>query len=145
MRLDTLRSTVRAHARDFNGTIFRADDIKLFLNEGIDRVIQVMPQLESMSYLELDEDMVTIIPREYVHLLANYAVARLMMQDERHYEATTFMNEFEVKLNEFKEKVDNGEIELFDPETGDSLVVDVPTDYVTDTYFANRNGRVKEG
>lgn len=130
-----LRTKVRAHARDFNGTIFRQEDITLFLNEGIDRMIQIMPQLSNMTYLVEDEDLVTIIPKEYSHLLANYCIARLMNQDERHYEATTFMNEFEIKFAEFKEKVENGEIELLDPITGDSLASTLPVDYVTNAYF----------
>src|SRR5690606_8327107 len=118
MNLKSISAKVRAHARDFNNTIFRQEDIVMFANEAIDRFIQVLPQLNNIPYLENDEDIVQIIPREYVHVLSTYAVARLFMQDERHYEATTFMNEFELKLAEFKEKVENGEIVLTDPETG---------------------------
>lgn len=138
MNLKNLHLKVRSHARDFNETIFRKDDITMFLNEAIDRIIQVMPQLNNLPYFELDEDVLPILPREYNHLLANYAVARLFMQDERHYEGTTFMNEFEVKLAEFKEKVDNSEIELIDPETGTPLDMSIPIDYVTNAYFAKR-------
>lgn len=141
MNLKNLRIKVRAHARDFNNTIFRTQDIDLFLNEGIDRIIQVIPQLVNMSYLENEDDMVEIIPREYSHMLATYATSRLFGQDERHYEATTFMNEFELKLNEFKEKVQNGEVILLDPITGENLETDLPMDYVSDVYFARRYPR----
>lgn len=135
MNLKNLRSKVRAHARDFNSTIFRQEDIDMFLNEGIDRVIQVLPQLNNIPYLEMEDDIVQIIPREYVNLLASYSVSRLFMQDERHYEATTFMNEFELKLAEFKERVENGELELTDPSTGEPIEQYYPEDYVTNNYF----------
>lgn len=134
---------VRAHARDFNDTIFRKEDITMFLNEAIDRIIQVLPALNNMPYLVSENDIVEYIPREYVHLLANYSVARLYSQDERHYEATTFMNEFELKLAELKEKIENGEVEIIDPHTGDVLDTSIAIDYVTDNYFFNRRGRVE--
>lgn len=135
MNLKQLRSRVRAHARDFNNSIFRQEDIDAFLNEGIDRIIQIMPQLNNIPYLDTEEDVVAIIPREYAHLLASYAVSRLYAQDERHYEAGTFMNEFETKFDELMKKVENGEIELTDPSTGETITFDLPTDYVQDTYF----------
>lgn len=135
MNLKMLRAKVRSHARDFNNTIFRQEDIDLFLNEGIDRFIQVLPQLSNVPYMVGENDVVQVIPREYVHLLSNYAVSRLFSQDERHYEATTFMNEFEAKLDEFKQKVENGEIELIDPDTGLPLDTDIAVDYVTNAYY----------
>lgn len=135
MFLSELHSKVRSHGRDFNKTIFRAEDITMFLNEGIDRFAQVMPMLTNVPYLYADDDEVEMIPKEYVHLLANYAIARLMMQDERHYEATTFMNEFELKLGEFKEKVENGEAKLIDPITGEQLDTSLDVDYVTNQYY----------
>lgn len=130
-----LRLKVRSLARDFNNTIFRQEDITMFLNEGIDRFIQVIPELNNIPYLDADDDLVNIIPREYVHLLASYAVSRLFSQDERHYEATTFMNEYEAKLDEFKQKVENEEITLVDPDTGEQINKVYDVDYVNDTYF----------
>lgn len=135
MFLSELHAKVRSHGRDFNKTIFRAEDITMFLNEGIDRFAQVMPMLTNVPYLHADDDEVEMIPKEYTHLLANYAIARLMMQDERHYEATTFMNEFELKLGEFKEKVENGEAKLIDPITGEQLDTSLDVDYVTNQYY----------
>lgn len=138
MDLKSLVAKVRRHARDFNETIFRKEDIVDFINEAIDRIIQVIPQLQNMSYLLHDDDVVGLLPREYVHLLANYSVARLFSQDERHYEATTFMNEFEVKLAEFQERLSNGEIEIIDPVTGEPIDNNIPVDYVRNDYFFNR-------
>lgn len=138
MNLKSLHETVRSHVRDFNDTILRKSDITLFINEAIDRVIQVLPQLENIPYLENDEDVVELIPREYIHLLASYATARLMAQDERHYEAGTFMNEFEHKLVDLKEKVDNGEVVIIDPDTGEPLLPEYNTEYVANTYFSRR-------
>lgn len=138
MRHVDLRNKVRVHGRDFNNTIFRTEDITLYLNEAIDRVIQIMPQLSNIPYLDGDNDIVQVIPREYTHLVANYAAARLFAQDERHYEATTFMNEFELKLAEFKEKVDNGDIVLTDPDTGQELLPDTRTDTVVNVYYRTK-------
>jgi hypothetical protein len=135
MNLKMLRTKVRAHARDFNNTIFRQEDIDLFLNEGIDRIIQVLPQLNNISYLVDEGDVVNIIPREYSHLLASYAVARLFSQDERHYEATNFMNEFETKISELKTAIENRDVKLIDPDSGEELILDLEVDYVTDNYF----------
>lgn len=140
MNLKMIHTKVRSLARDFNNTIFRQEDITLFANEGIDRFIQVLPELNNIPYLMNEDDIVQIIPREYTGLLATYSVSRLFMQDERHYEATTFMNEFETKLAEFKEKVDNGEIELTDPTTGQPIEKIYPEDYVTDNYFYGTSG-----
>lgn len=142
MRLIDLVNKTRVHARDFNATIFRKEDIVLFINEAIDRFIQVLPQLSNMPYLYNDEDIMEMIPREYVHLLTNYAVSRLYAQDERHYEASTMMNEFEVKLEEFRQKVENGEITINDPTTGEPISITLPTDYVVDNYFTKKNGHV---
>lgn len=133
--LKTLRDRVRVHGRDFNNTIFRTSDIDLFINEGIDRIIQIMPQLSNIPYLVSNDDIVQIIPREYAHMLSVYSVSRLMAQDERHYEATAFMNEFETKLAELFEKVANGDVVLTDPETGKPIDISLPTDHVVDNYF----------
>lgn len=133
--LRLLREKVRVHGRDFNNTIFRQSDIDLFINEGIDRIIQIMPQLSNIPYLVNDNDIVQIIPREYTHMLSVYSVGRLMAQDERHYEATNFMNEFEAKLEELREKVLTGEVMLIDPETGQPIDISLSNDSVTNNYY----------
>jgi len=135
MNLLDLEKRVRAHARDFNNTIFRKTDIVLFINEGIDRFAQVIPELSNVPYLVVDTDDVKVIPKAYIHLLANYTTSRLFNQDERHYEATTLMNEFELKLEEFKEKVRDDKIVLLDYETGEPIEEVSKEDYVFDNYF----------
>lgn len=121
---------VRALTRDFSNSIFREPDIIDFLNEGIDRFKQIIPQFQSVPYLLTSSDEPTLIPEAYQHLLAVYAAARCFGQDERHYQATTLMNEFEIKLEEMKGLIESGQIVIIDPTTGDEITVDIPTDYV---------------
>lgn len=142
MQHANLRKKVHVHARDFNETIFRKEDITMFLNEAIDRVIQVIPELEAINYLIDDEDYVEVMPRQYVHLLANYSAARLFAQDERHYEASTQMNEFELKLDELSDKIENGDIEITNPETGRVIESGLSTDYVREIYYFGKGGTV---
>lgn len=134
MKLLDLEKRVRAHARDFNSTIFRKTDIVMFLNEGIERFTQELPELSDIPHLVTDTDEVKYIPKPYIHLLANYATSRLFSQDERHYEATTMMNEFEMKLSDFVSKVNDGRIVLVDDD-GNELASAEKDDYVSDNYF----------
>lgn len=134
MNLRDLEKRVRAHARDFNSTIFRKTDIVMFVNEGIERFIQELPELADIPPLITDIDEVKYIPKPYLHLLANYATSRLFSQDERHYEATTLMNEFEMKLSDFVSRVNEGRITLVD-ENGEKLASVENDDYVSDNYF----------
>jgi len=136
MNLRDLSLKVRVHARDFNHTIFRQSDITMFLNEGIDRFAQVFPELLEIPYFAFETDVVQIIPKKYAHLLANYAVSRLFAQDERQYEATTQMNEFEIKLNELKSQVESGEVVFLDS-AGVAISNSTAFDYVTDVYFSS--------
>lgn len=141
-RLDLVKR-VRALTRDFSNSIFREEDVIDFINEGIERFQQVVPQLEGLPYLLSNDSEPTMIPSRYQHLLAVYATSRCFNQDERHYQASTYMNEFETKLDEMKSKIEAGEVEIIDPETGEPVIVEHAPDYVTDTYFANRHGRIK--
>lgn len=143
MRRIDLTKRVRSFTRDFSNSIFREEDIIDFLNEGIERFQQVIPQLEGLQYLDSNDSVPTMIPPRYQHLLAVYATSRCFNQDERHYQASTYMNEFETKLDELKGKVESGEVEIIDPDTGEPVVVDIPPDYVNDTYFMNRHGYIK--
>ena len=121
---------VRAHTRDFSNSIFRESDITSFINEGIQRFRQAIPELKGLQRLLANTHEPTLIPEEYHHLLALYTASRCFAQDERHYQATTLMNEFEVKLEEFKSKVEDGSIKIIDPATGNAVVVDNDVDYV---------------
>lgn len=107
-----LLNRVRQNTRDLTGTIFRAQDVNDYLNEAINRIKQIIPEVVGMPVLYSDSDQVQILPPQYHHLLAVYATSRAFSQDERHYQATTFMNEFEIKLDELKQKIESGQIVL---------------------------------
>ena len=120
---------VRSLTRDFTESIFREQDIIDYINEAIMRVRQVVPELRDMEKLMSNSHKPDLLPEEYHHLLAVYAVARCFSQDERHYQATTYMNEFEVKLEELQSKIEGGEIVIRD-EDGRIVRSDTETDYV---------------
>lgn len=132
-RLD-ITQTVRNNTRDLTNSVFRLTDIVMFINEGVDRMKQIIPQLDGMLSLDVPEQVPNILPSKYHHLLALYATSRCFGQDERHYQATNFMNEFEVKVDEFRSKVENGEIVLLD---GTGIPIEDPytEDYVDLSYF----------
>ena len=110
--------------RDLTSALFREQDVQAYINEGIERVGQVIPELTIMPLLTTHLDEVIYMPRHYQHLLAIYTASRLCTQDERHYQAGTFMNEFETKLAQLSDDINNGEVEILDPITlqyGDSF------------------------
>lgn len=119
-RLELIRR-VRSLTRDFSNSIFREQDIVDFINEGINRFKQIIPELKGEPKLLTQQQEVKLIPEEYQHLLAVYSTSRCFNQDERHYQATTYMNEFEVKLDELKQAVDNGDIVITNPDTGEAI------------------------
>lgn len=120
---------VRALTRDFSNSIFREQDIIDFINEGIDRCKQIIPELRTMTYLLTSQQETKLLPPQYHHLLAVYSTSRCFGQDERHYQASTHMNEFEVKMDELKTAIANGEIIIID-DSGNAIEVDVDVDYV---------------
>lgn len=120
---------VRALTRDFSNSIFREQDIIDFINEGIDRCKQIIPELRTMKHLLTSQQEVKLLPPQYHHLLAVYSTSRCFGQDERHYQASTHMNEFEVKMDELKTAIANGEIIILD-DSGNAIEVDVDIDYV---------------
>ena len=88
--------------------------ILLYLNEGVDRVKQVIKECRGMTYLISPTQIPIILPSEYHSLLATFSTARCFSQDESNYRAGLFMNEFETKLQELKEAIDAGEYDLLD-------------------------------
>lgn len=128
-RLDLIQR-VRAVTRDLSNSIFREQDIVAFINEGIDRFKQYIPQLSKMSYLVENGTVPDYLPAQYHHLLAIYCSSRCFSQDERHYQSTTMMNEFETKLEELKAAIDGGYVIIIDPETGESVEEDGYVEYV---------------
>lgn len=143
MKRSELIQRVRAYTRDLTNSIFREDDIIAFINEGINRCKQIMPQLKSTPKLLTQQQEPFPIPEEYQHLLAVYSASRCFSQDERHYQATTLMNEFEIKLEELRQKVENGDITIIDPVTGEEIEGDNVIDYVDlSAYWGNRRSDV---
>lgn len=136
-----LIARVRAYTRDFSNSIFREVDVIDFINEGIDRFKEVVPELANMNHLSDNVQTPLYLPNQYHILLAVYSAARCFGQDERHYQATTFMNEFETKLEELRNKIENGDIVITD-ETGKEVVVTLATDHVRNVYFANSNSLI---
>ena len=133
MTLEKLTRITRRNLNDKEGSIFTKDDIEYYINEGVDR-FQSSDYFRDEIQLEELIDSPIRIPEQYQHLLAVYASARCFAQDERHYQATTFMNEFEVKFEEMMTKIQSGEIEILD---GDGNLVEpsYEDDYVENVYF----------
>ena len=141
-----LISRVRTLTRDFSNSIFREQDIIDFINEGINRFKQVMPVFKITPKLLVAEQEPKPIPEEYQHLLAVYSASRCFGQDERHYQATTLMNEFEAKLYELKQGFENGDIEIIDPITGLPMNIDNVIDYVDlKAYWGSKETDLEEG
>ena len=129
MQRSHIVSRVRSLTRDFSNSIFREQDIIDFINEAIDRIKQAIPELVKMEYLLSNAQIPNLLPEQYHHLLSIYATARCFGQDERHYQSSTHMNEFEVKLEELRTSIENGEITIVDSE-GNSINSDLTVDYV---------------
>jgi hypothetical protein len=138
MRRVELIQRVRNITRDLSNSIFRETDIVDYINEGIDRIIQVLPQLKDMPYLLINTDEPTMLPRQYQHLLSVYGSARCFGQDERHYQETNFMNEFETKLEELKMDVEAGKIVLLGAD-GNPLTSSYIKDSVQNDYYVHPN------
>jgi hypothetical protein len=129
---------VRSITRDLNNSIFRQIDVTDFINEAIDRVKQVIPNMANMDWLYAPEDEVTYMPAAYQHLFALYSASRCYFQDDRHYQAANMMNEFEVKLAELRDKIESGDIIVLDPD-GNPVIIGPRDEYVIDNYYyANR-------
>lgn len=137
-----LITRVRSLTRDLSNAIFREADVISYLNEGIERIVQVIPALSSMLPLKENTDVPAMLPMQYHHLIAVYSASRCFGQDERHYQASNFMNEFETKLDTLRADLESGRITIIDPDTGGTLQMFNATDYVVDNYFYKRNGGI---
>lgn len=137
MNFYDLKTRVRSLTRDLSNSIFRDIDLVMYMNESIDRIRQVVPELRGMKHLKENEDELLLLPDMYHHLLAVYCASRCFGQDERHYQATTLMNEFEFKVAEMKSAIENGECVI---EDADGNIVENPhlDTYVVDNYFERR-------
>lgn len=132
-RLDLILR-VRSITRDFSNSIFRESDIIAFLNEGIDRITQVIPEMTELVYLDFNSDEPKMLPKSYHNLLALYASSRCFSQDERHYQGTNLMNEFESKLDDLKNDVEIGRVKIALSD-GTTITTGNPNDFVVDDYY----------
>lgn len=137
-RLDLI-IRVRSYTRDFSNGTFREGDIVHYINEGIDRCKQVIPELRGMQPLLRNEHVLTLLPDMYEHLLAIYSAARCFEQDERHFQAGNLMNEFETKLYGLKVAIESGELDIIDPD-GNIVLSPYIEDNVRDVYFNPKRG-----
>lgn len=148
MDLSLLIRRVRANTRDFTNSIFREEDIINYINEGIER-ISTIPELQGMVSLNNVSDAPNLLPNRYHHLLSTYATARCFEQDERHYESSRRMNEFEVKMGELREAIDSGDVIVttVDPITGEEYEVENNTEheYVVNVYYGRRDIDIDDG
>ena len=132
MTLRELIQKVRRYVRDTTGTIFQEHDIIDFINEGINRLKRI-PELKGMKMLTVNQEKVIILPREYHYLISLYASSRCYAQDERHYQATTSMNEFEIKMEELIADISEGKVIIRDAQ-GNQILDENEMDYVRDVY-----------
>lgn len=132
MTLLELINKTKTFIRDKDGNIFERLDIVDFINEGIDRM-STISELSNIPYLYDDDDEVKLMPLRYHYLLAVYASARCFEIDERFFQGTQKMNEFESKLEELEAAIESGKISIVD-EVGDVVQGDIPVDYVIDIY-----------
>lgn len=138
-----LMQRARSLTRDLGNSFFREEDVVNYVNEGIERIKQRIPSLRQMPLLNDHLQKVDYLPEHWHHLIAVYCASRLCTHDERHYQAGTFMNEFETKLDELLADINNGDEIITDP---DGNVVPLkPTDaYVKNNYFFVKDGSVRD-
>lgn len=133
MTLNELVSRVRSYTRDTTGTLFTLSDVKNFINEGIDKLRQIKV-LEGMEYLESDTDIPNYLPSQYHYSLAVYSASRCFSQDEQHYLAQTFMEEFLGLYSLIELGIKEGTIVIIGSD-GEQISSDDEFDGVVDVYF----------
>lgn len=112
MTIEKLISRVQLYTNDKAGSIYSVSDLTIYLEEALDRVRSEYVFSSIPNYVAETE--ITILPTQYHYLLALYASSRAFAQDERQYESSNSMNEFEVKFEELVGKIGNGEILIVD-------------------------------
>ena len=135
---------VRSLTRDLSNSIFREIDIVNYINESIDRIKQLIPELRDMNYLLGRDEVPILLPGRYHHLLSIYSASRCFGQDERYYQSTSFMNEFETKFDELRMSIESGGVIIVDA-SGNEVIVLETTSYVKDIYFTTINADLDDG
>lgn len=133
MTLLDLITRARRNLNDKDSSIYERDDIVSYVNEAIDRMKDIYV-FQNEVYLSDNLDELDIIPTQYQYLLAVYATARCFSLDEQYYQATTFMNEFEVKRQEMIDAIESGELTVTDS-LGVAITFDYESDAVENVYF----------
>ena len=133
MTLYDLVTRVRSYTRDTTGTLFELSDIENFINEGIDKLRQIKA-LETMATLTSDEQSVDLLPPQYHYCLAVYSASRCFSQDEQHYLAQTFAEEFNGLYDLIELGIKEGTIVIAD-DGGNLINNDISMDGVTNVYF----------
>lgn len=136
MNRSDFRAAVRRYTRDSKSTIYIDADLNAWISEAIYRLASI-EALNSMVVLTDDVTQLGYLPTRYHYLVGLYAAARAFSQDEQHYQATSFMNEFEYKMNELVQEIQNGTVIIVDG-SGDpvELASDTNIEYVINAYFA---------
>lgn len=136
MTLNDLIKMTRAYCRDNNSYVFTEANIKMFINQAIDRIRQYKI-FGDMPYLNTKTDEVTFIPEQYQYLLALFAAHRCYDTDERFYEGIEKRNEFEQAFSDLINEIEAGNVTITDAE-GEALSDDdLPNyiEYVKNEYF----------
>ena len=133
MTLNDLVARVRSYTRDTTGTLFELSDIENFINEGIDKLRQIKA-LETMATLTSDEQSVDLLPPQYHYCLAVYSASRCFSQDEQHYLAQVFAEEFNGLYDLIELGIKEGTIVIVDA-SGNVLNDNISLDGVTNVYF----------
>lgn len=136
MTLKDIMDYSRQLLRDTNKTIFTESAILNSINEGIDR-IRSIPELKHMKKLDSPNEEPEYLPEQYHVLLGLFSASRCMFQDEDVQRATMLMNEFEAKMFELKDAIQNGDIIITDKD-GNELDGDGFIEYVKNDYFVAR-------
>lgn len=133
MTFKELIDRVHNYTNDTTGTLFPSSIVKGFVNEAIDKLKQIK-ELEGMSYLVSDSDVPKLIPSYYHYILSVYGASRCFSQDEQHYQAQTYMDEFLNAFGLLELGIKEGNIIITD-ELGNLVTGVNDFDYVTDVYF----------
>lgn len=133
MTFNDLISRIRSYTRDTTGTLFSLTDLQDFINEGIDKLKQIK-SLENMNYLKNNEDVPNLLPPQYHYSLAVYGASRCFSQDEQHYLAQTFAEEFNGLYDLIELGIKEGTIVISD-EQGNQVNDSNSFDGVTNVYF----------
>ena len=134
MTLSDLITRVRSYTRDTTGTLFTASDVRDFINEAIDKLRQIK-ELENIKHLSNDSDVIVLLPSQYHYMTAVYSASRCFSQDEQHYQAQTYMDEFMGLFSLVELGIKEGTIFIYD-ENGQIIKDTHEPDSVENVYFS---------